>query len=121
MANAVNWFEIPVTDIARATRFYSTIFGQEFKIEEATPGFQMAQLAYEDGVGGALVQGDGYVPSAHGTLVYLNGGEDLSTVLDRVEAAGGQVLTPKMDIGEHGFAAFFVDSEGNKIGLHSLA
>ena len=88
---------------------------------ESMPGFQMAMLPYESGkgIGGGIVQGEGYAPSTDGTLVYLNGGKDLSVPLGRVEAAGGQVLLPKTDIGENGFTAYFLDSEGNKVGLHS--
>jgi predicted enzyme related to lactoylglutathione lyase len=71
------------------------------------------------GVGGGLVQGDGYVPTAQGINVYLNGGDDLNSVLRKVEAAGGKVVLPKTSIGENGFMAFFLDTEGNKVGLHS--
>jgi len=85
------------------------------------PGYLQAMLPVEDGVGGDLVQGEGYTPSAQGAIVYLACGPDLSVALDRVEGAGGKVLMPKMNIGEHGFAAQFVDSEGNKVDLHSLA
>jgi predicted enzyme related to lactoylglutathione lyase len=120
MANAVNWFEIPATDLKRATKFYGTIFGVEMSSMEAMPGFTMAMFPAEDGVGGALLQGEGYAPGTEGTLVYLNGGEDLSTVLNKVEGAGGQVLMPKTDIGENGFVAYFKDTEGNKVGLHSM-
>jgi predicted enzyme related to lactoylglutathione lyase len=120
MRNALNWFEIPTGDIERAARFYGTIFDTDLEIEEATPGFKMAQLPYEEGVGGALVQGEGYTPNPQGTVAYLNGGDDLSTVLDRVAEAGGEVLMPKTSIGENGFAAFFLDTEGNRLGLHSM-
>jgi len=120
MANALNWFEIPASDIKRAMKFYSTIFGVEMSSMEAMPGFTMAMFPAEDGVGGAVLQGEGYTPSTEGTLVYLNGGEDLSAVLNKVEGAGGQVLMPKTDIGENGFMAFFKDTEGNKVGLHSM-
>ncbi len=120
MANALNWFEIPVTDMNRAQKFYSTIFGIELATMEAMAGFLMAMFPAEDGVGGALIRGDGYVPSTVGTVVYLNGGEDLSSVLNKVEGVGGKVLMPKTDIGQHGFVAFFTDTEGNKVGLHSM-
>jgi hypothetical protein len=71
-------------------------------------------------VGGAIIQGEGYVPSAQGSLVYLSGGTDLSVVLARVEAAGGSVLVGKTQVSpEHGYFAQFMDSEGNKVGLYS--
>lgn len=120
MASALNWFEIPATDLMRAALFYGTILGAEIEIIDGM-GIPMAFLPTDgEGTGGALVAGEGYVPSQEGTLVYLNGGADLSTVLDKVEAAGGMVVVPKMSIGENGFVAQFVDTEGNKVGLHSM-
>ena len=71
------------------------------------------------GIGGCIIQGEGYEPSEKGSLVYLNGGDDLSIPLSKVEAAGGKVTLPKTAIGPHGFMAYFIDTEGNKIGLHS--
>ena len=71
-------------------------------------------------IGGCIIQGKGYEPSAKGSLVYLNGGKDLKTILSKVEKAGGKILLPKTAIGHNGFIAHFKDSEGNKIGLHSM-
>ena len=119
MANALNWFEIPAADIDRAAEFYGKILDVELEVSEAMPGSKMTMFPAEGGVGGGIVSSEGYVPSTEGTLVYLNGGEDLSQVLDRVEGAGGKVVLPKTSIGENGFMAFFIDSEGNKVGLHS--
>ena len=125
MANAINWFDIPVTDMNRAKAFYSTLLGgalydvaNDPKLGEAGA---MAVLPFQDGVGGALMQGDGYTPSQQGSVIYLNGGDDLSVPLGKVEAAGGEVLTDKMSIGENGFIAFFLDTEGNRVGLHSMS
>lgn len=122
MKDALNWFEIPVTDMARATRFYSTIFAFEPAMTAGPAGgaAQMAMFPATEGVGGALIQGEGYTPHTDGTLVYLNCGEDLRPVLDRVTAAGGRVLVPRTDIGENGFFAFILDTEGNRVGLHSM-
>ena len=119
--NAINWFEIPVADIKRATKFYNTILGADMQSMQMGGG-QMTMLpADESGVGGALTQAEGFTPSQNGTLVYLNGGADLAVILGRVEGAGGRVLEPKTDIGSgFGFFAIFVDSEGNKVGLHSM-
>jgi predicted enzyme related to lactoylglutathione lyase len=83
-------------------------------------GFQVGMFPSEDGVSGSIIQGEGHVPSTDGTVVYLNAGADLSVVLDRVEAAGGQVVAPKTSIGENGFMAYIKDSEGNRVGLHSM-
>ena len=122
MKNAVNWFEIPVTDYDRAATFYATVMGVEVvPIDMGDPGFQMGMFATENsGVGGGLMKGEGYVPSMEGSLVYLNGGDDLLGPLSRVEAAGGQVLMPKQSIGDNGFIAYFQDTEGNKVALHSM-
>jgi predicted enzyme related to lactoylglutathione lyase len=77
--------------------------------------------ADQGAVGGALVQGDGSIPSEQGTLVYLNGGGDLAPILGRVEGAGGSIAVPKTEIGnDFGFFAHFIDTEGNKVGLHSM-
>jgi predicted enzyme related to lactoylglutathione lyase len=120
MSNAVNWFEIPALDFERAEKFYNTIFAIELVPMEGMEGFQMGMFPAEDGVGGGVIQGEGYTPSAEGALVYLNAGDDLNVVLGRVEAAGGQVILPKTSIGENGYFAFFKDSEGNRLGLHSM-
>jgi uncharacterized protein len=120
MTNAVNWFEIPVADMARATKFYGAIFEITLKADPAMPGYEMAMFPSQGGVDGALVQGEGCNPSHSGSLVYLNGGDDLIHVLNRVEKAGGKILQPKTDIGENGFFAYIEDSEGNKVGLHSM-
>jgi predicted enzyme related to lactoylglutathione lyase len=121
MSNALNWFEIPATDIKRAVKFYSTVLDVELEISDMMPGYQMAMLMAEGGVGGGIIQGEGYTPSTEGSVVYLNAGEDLAMALAKVEGAGGQVLVSKTDIGENGFFAYFLDTEGNKVGLHSMS
>lgn len=121
MLNALNWFEIPATDLNRAMKFYGAIL--ETTLESFPFGSgEMAILPYTEGqgVGGALVTGEGYVPTTSGSIVYLNCGEDLQPVLSRVVGAGGSEITPKTDIGENGFFAFFLDTEGNRVGLHSM-
>ncbi len=121
MRHSLNWFEIPTTDIRRAARFYGTILGTELEVSDTGRGYLMAMFPFEGGVGGALVQGEGFEPSSKGAVIYLTCGPDLSAALDRVEAAGGKVLTPKTNIGEHGFMAFLLDTEGNRLALHSRA
>ena len=121
--HAVAWIEIPVTDFERARRFYSRIYDYDMP-SHAMGGNLMGFLLFDQasGIGGAIVKGDGYVPSASGALVYLSGGKDLSAVLGRVEAAGGKVLRPKTEIAPGlGFAAEFMDVDGNRLGLHSRA
>jgi uncharacterized protein len=121
MRNALNWFEIPVTDMERARQFYGQLLDTDIPADPAGPGFVMAMFTNCDGVCGALMAGDGYVPSASGTVVYLNCNPSLDAVLARVEAAGGQIVVPKTDIGENGFFAFILDTEGNRVGLHESA
>lgn len=120
MANALNWFEIPVTDMQRAVTFYNTILGVQLKSVEPGPGFAMATFPSEGGVGGALIQGEGYTPSTDGSIVYLNGDPDCGVILDRVVAAGGKLIQPKTPVGEFGFFGTFVDTEGNRVSVHSM-
>ena len=121
MANALNWFEIPVIDFSRAKTFYEKVL--DIAIEPMVMGpVTMGMLSSDqNAVGGAIVQGDGGLPSQNGTLVYLNGGDDLAPMLARVAEAGGKVVVPKTEIGNgFGFFAHFIDTEGNKVGLHSM-
>lgn len=123
LKNALNWFEIPVTDFDRAHKFYNAIY--DTKMPESTvDGYRMGFFVYNfesGGIGGAIVAGEGYEPHEKGTLIYLNGGPDLSVVLDRVEEAGGTVLQEKKKISDEiGYYALFRDSEGNRVALHSM-
>jgi len=122
MAHAINWFEIPVKNFNRAKTFYETILGATMQPMEAMgmkSAFFPADL--ENGsIGGCIIEGQGYEPANKGSLVYLNGGNDLSVVLSKVEQAGGKIIMSKTGIGPHGFMAHFEDSEGNKVGLHSM-
>ena len=120
--NALNWFEIPVTDMARAKHFYQVIFGIHLEDMEM-PGMQMAMFPYEMNSGklsGALVKSDYHRPSHDGVIIYLNANPDLKEVLDRIESEHGEVVMPKTQISpEIGYMAFFIDSEGNRVALHS--
>ena len=122
MKNAVAWFEIPTQDFDRARRFYQSIFAFEMP-EMNMGGMRMGILPHDrdaGGIGGAIVKGEWSQPSATGTIVYLNGGADLSAVLDRVDKAGGKVMVPKSPIEpDMGFFAVFQDCEGNSVGLFS--
>ena len=116
MANALNWFEIPATDIERARAFYNTVLGIEMiKMPMKMEGFAMYAFTLDEGsVGGGIMQGEGYQPCTDGSIIYLNAGESLAAPVGRIEGAGGKVLMPKIPIGENGFVAFFMDPEGNK-------
>ncbi len=122
MKHAINWFEIPVTDFKRATAFYAALIGQPLQ-ENEMGGYKMGLFPYdEESVSGCLCQGEGYVPSKQGVRIYLNGGDDLAEMLAKVEPAGGKVTQPKTLIdGQHGYFAFFEDTEGNSMALHSMS
>lgn len=120
--NAINWFEIPVKDMARAKAFYGAVLGQPLQDMPGSDGNYVFLHSDENGVGGALSSHESMEPAgSKGVVIYLNGGDDLAGPLGRVAAAGGSVTQEKMSIGEFGFIGMFMDSEGNHIGLHSMA
>jgi hypothetical protein len=115
----VSWFEIPAIDFHQAVNFYNQIFGIEMK-QNITEVNAMAFFPVTTGIGGAVIAGPGSIPSDKGPLVYLNGGSDLSLVLNKVEQAGGRIIMPKTLISiDEGYFAIFLDSQGNKLALHS--
>jgi len=118
--NALSWFEIPATDLPRATRFYQTVLDLKLKPEAMGP-LQLSVFSYEQpGVGGCLIAGDGHLPAAVGTVVYLVVSR-LDEALDRVDRAGGRIALPKTALPDGlGFFAHIIDSEGNRVGLHAL-
>lgn len=118
--NALNWFEIPVTDVSRAKSFYENVFDIEMN-EMDMMNMKMVMFPSENPKsGGALVKSEFHKPSAEGSLIYLNANPDLQLVLDRVENNGGTITMPKTEIGNNfGYMAFFKDSEGNMVGVHS--
>lgn len=120
--NAINWFEIPVANLERGVAFYEKIMATKLPLDSSFPGMKMAMFPSKDpGVGGCLIEFEQSRPHADGVRVYLNGGENLAAMLDRVEAAGGKVIMPKTFLREDiGYIGMFSDSEGNVIGLHSL-
>jgi hypothetical protein len=115
----VSWFEIPAIDFEQAVKFYNTIFGIEMTLN-STETNAMAFFPETTGVGGAVICGPGSIPSDKGALIYLNGGDDLNDILSKVENAGGRIIMPKTLISEEdGYFAIFIDSQGNKLALHS--
>ncbi len=120
MKSHIAIFEIPATDITRAVSFYQEILGIAIEQMEFE-GLRMGLFPYENqAVTGVIMQGEGYEPSASGITIYLHAGDDLQKALDKVEANGGTIMVPKTPhADESGFFALFLDSEGNKMGLHS--
>ncbi|MCB0698862.1 MAG: VOC family protein [Chitinophagales bacterium] len=122
MNNAVSWFEIPAADLSRAKAFYETILAVDLHPMEFPNGLKMAVFPTEQGgIGGALAHyPEFYEPGKQGALVYLNGNPDLGKVLERVDSSGGQVIMPKTQISpEYGYMGVFMDTEGNRVALHS--
>ena len=120
MKKTIVWFEIPVTDFERAKKFYKEIM--QFDMKEETIGNDRMGFfpGEKEGISGAIVKGEGFEPGDKGTVVYLNGGDNLQVFLDRVEPAGGKIIVPKTQIPEeHGYYAWFLDTEGNKVALWS--
>ena len=120
MVQRLNFFEIPVSDLTRATLFYETLLNTTLTRMDMAPGYPMAAF---DGVGGGgwLIQTDGYTPGGMGVVIYFDCNPNLQVVLDRVERAGGSIEVPKTEIAPYGWRAAIKDSEGNLIGLHSDA
>ncbi len=118
--NPVGWFEIPVKDMARAKKFYETVFGFEMSAGNVN-GYDMTFFPMQSnvpGAGGTLIAGDPYAPSRTGTIVYF-GTQDIEATLAKVEQNGGKSVLKKKSIGIHGFIGWFEDSEGNTVALHS--
>jgi len=122
--NALNWFEIPVTDTARAKKFYETILDIKMDTNEMM-GMEMTSFPFDmqsstGKVSGTLVKGPMHKPSMDGAVIYLNANPAIQTVIDRIEKAGGKILMPKTLISEQiGYMAFFTDTEGNRMALHA--
>jgi len=114
-----HWFEILATDFSRAKKFYETVFHTE--IEASDFGrFKMGIFPHKE-TSAAICEGQWYKPSADGVVVYMDASPDLSAALCKIEQAGGEVIMPKKQISpEHGFMALFLDTEGNRVALHSM-
>ena len=119
----VVWFEIPVSDMGRAKQFYETVFKVDIK-QVDLGGLIMGWFPADkkgSGASGTLIKQETYIPSQEGTLVYFMS-EDVQNEMDRVEGAGGKIYQPKTKISdEHGFMGVFIDTEGNRVALHSGA
>lgn len=124
--SSVNWFEIPVADIARAERFYGAVLAATFAPNCATSEQIEAMSVFAcsdapDSVTGCLIQGRNYAPSSTGSLVYLNAAPSIDAALARVRDAGGDIALSKTALPRGlGFFAHIIDTEGNRVGLHAL-
>ncbi|HYD94359.1 MAG TPA: VOC family protein [Noviherbaspirillum sp.] len=118
----IDWFEIPSTDFGRASRFYESVFDCELK-SDRFGSFPMGIFTSPSGEGvGCVIQGEPYAPGPDGTVIYLNGGVSIDKVLARIEPAGGRVVLGKTELPDNlGYIAHFIDTEGNRLGLHTMA
>jgi predicted enzyme related to lactoylglutathione lyase len=120
MKSLISIVEIPTVDFSRAVVFYQSIL--DISIEEVDMGQVQMGVFPTNGqaVNIALVKGEDYKPSDNGTLVYLNAGDNIQRLLKNVELNGGKVMVPRTEISpDMGFFALFIDTEGNKLGLHA--
>lgn len=121
-ANILNWFEIPVNDMQRAREFYQSVLSIQMPVTNMMDT-HMAFFPFDPSTGkvhGALVHSDNHIPGEEGVMIYFNANPDLNEVLKKVTMCGGEVIMAKTEIDdESGYLAYFRDSEGNKIGLHS--
>ncbi len=116
--NRVVWFDIPVADLDRASDFYATVLNIKVEIID-TEGFKFAVLEHDKGNGGCLVPMQDSISATQGIMLYFNVDGRIREALDLVNAKGGKVNEPIHSIGPHGFRAIVIDSEGNRIVLHS--
>ena len=119
--NPLRWFEIYVNDMERAKAFYESVFKTRLEQLEATDleiwAFPMSQEG--PGASGALCKMEGFSAGRNSVIVYV-GCDDCAVEASRVTAAGGRIQREKFSIGQYGFIALAIDTEGNMIGLHSM-
>jgi hypothetical protein len=120
MKNNITWFEITVTDLERAKKFYEQLFGSEFTFIDMpnSPMYAFNADHSKGEIGGALVKASDNKPTSEGTVIYFSS-EDVAIEASKVEQIGGKLLFAKTSIGDFGYISHFLDSEGNRLGLHS--
>jgi uncharacterized protein len=113
MSDSITWFEIPVTDMARARKFYEAVMATSLKVDN-----DGMAIFPSEGATGCLVARKESKPSRDGVRIYLNAGRELDAIIGRVEKAGGKLVQPKTGIGPNGWIAVMADLDGNEVGLH---
>jgi uncharacterized protein len=116
--NRVVWVDIPVADLERANRFYAAVLGVPVH-NEAFGDFKFAVIDHKDGNGGCLIVEPKNITGTAGVLIYLNVNGRIRDAVAKAEANGGKVLEPIHGIGPHGYRTILLDSEGNRVALHS--
>jgi len=125
-ADTLCWTDIPVTNLDRAIKFYSAVLGKQVrKLSEGGPEYGLLPHEEQDASGCLCIRGDSggvdNTPSANGPLIYLSVEGRLDEAVEAARANGGKVLRARQQIGEHGLRGVVIDSEGNRIALHSTA
>jgi predicted enzyme related to lactoylglutathione lyase len=121
MTQPLSWFEIPALDFARARSFYEKLFGVELTEHAAGPNLMgIFPHDREKSTGGCVMKGPGMTPTNDGVIIYLNAGESLDVILDRVQPCGGKVVFPKTPVPGIGVFAHMTDTEGNRVGLFAV-
>ncbi len=118
-AITIDWFEIPVSDVQRASAFYGEVLGADIGSMDG-PNGPMTVFLSPDGPQGAFVEGEGNAPSRTGPLLYF-GSDDIDGALGRAARAGGEIVLTKTPIGPFGHIAELIDTEGNRVALHTGA
>lgn len=119
--NLIAHVEIPVRDLERAMAFYSAVFGISLSEIVEIHGNRMAYLPFapgEDGASGALAEGEVYVPTTDGAIIYFSV-DDIDAALGRATTLGSTILFPKTAVGESSYVAEITDPEGNRIALQT--
>ena len=119
MTRVINWFEIPAADFERAVAFYENVFGIELKREDGN-GRRVGLFPYQgEATGGSVCEASAEDAGMGGPLIYLEAGTDVGAVLSRVETHGGRVVTKPTRISDDiGDIGVFIDTEGNRVGVH---
>jgi predicted enzyme related to lactoylglutathione lyase len=125
MTTQINWFEIPVTDLPRAARFYETVLAAKLNITCVGPATSEPSMAiFNNAAGqsaGCLLISDAAKPTSDGVLVYLYAGPSIQQAIDRIVPAGGKVVLDKLELpNQLGYIARFIDTEGNRVALHAM-
>jgi len=118
LCNRAVWFDIPVSDLDRSVEFYKTVLNIEIEVIDSD-GFKFAVLEHDKGNGGCLVPNQSEITSNRGIMVYLNVDGRIRDAVEKVAQNGGKIIQMTHSIGPHGFRAIILDSEGNRLVLHS--
>jgi predicted enzyme related to lactoylglutathione lyase len=116
--NRAVWFDIPVSNLERASKFYAAVLAINVEIMDSN-GFSFAVLEHDQGNGGCLVPNESEITSSSGIMLYMNVNGRIRNAVSLVGSNGGNIIEPVHAIGPHGFRSIICDSEGNRIVLHS--